>query len=88
MIKKTLVFTATLNEYPNIKILLRKLTNFKKSIDILVIDDNSNDGTLDYLKSFAQKNSFLKLIIRKNKLGLDTAHKEAFAYAKKKNIQI
>ena len=86
MIKKTLVFTATLNEYPNVKILLKKISNLNINIDILIVDDNSNDGTLEYLKEYSKRNHFFKLIERKRKLGLDTAHKIAFQYAKKKNI--
>ena len=84
MIKKTLVFTATLNEYPNVKILLKKISNLNINIDILIVDDNSNDGTLEYLKEYSKRNHFFKLIERKRKLGLDTAHKIAFQYAKKK----
>ena len=47
---------------------------------ILVIDDSSTDGTLNFLKNFSKKN--FKLIIRKKKYGLDTAHKLAFRYAR------
>lgn len=79
MFRKSLVFTATYNEYPNVKILLQKINNLRLKLDILIIDDNSNDGTLDFLKKYSKKN--FKLIIRKKKLGLDTAHKLAFQYA-------
>jgi len=83
MIKKILVFTATYNEYPNIKTLLKKIDSLKINLDIMIIDDNSNDGTLPFLKNYSKKNKNLKLIVRKEKLGLDTAHKIAFHYAKK-----
>lgn len=84
---KTLIFTATYNEFPNIKLLLKNLNNLNVNFDILIIDDNSTDGTLEFLKSYNKKKN-LKLIVRKKKLGLDTAHKIAFNYAKKKVIQI
>jgi dolichol-phosphate mannosyltransferase len=84
MLKKTLVFTATYNEYPNIKILLNKINNLKEHLDVLIIDDNSKDGTLQFLLNACKKQKNLKLIIRKKKLGLDTAHKMAFDYARKK----
>ena len=82
MHKKSLIFTASYNEYPNIKILLGKINKLKLKLDILVIDDSSSDGTLQFLKNYSQKN--LKLIIRKKKMGLDTAHKLAYRYAKNK----
>ena len=81
MYKKILIFTATYNEYRNIKILLEKINNLKLQLDILVVDDNSNDGTLSFLKSYSKKN--FKLIVREKKMGLDTAHKFAFQYARK-----
>jgi len=63
MFKKSLIFTATYNEYPNIKILLDKIYKLNLKLDILVIDDNSNDGTLEFLKNYSKRN--FKLIIRK-----------------------
>ena len=47
---KDLIFTATYNEYYNIKILLKKIKDLKINLDILIIDDNSKDGTKEYLK--------------------------------------
>ena len=40
MLKKTLVFTATYNEFPNIKILLNRINTLRVPLDILIIDDN------------------------------------------------
>lgn len=84
MLKKTLLFTATYNEFPNIKILLNKINTLKTPLDILIIDDNSKDGTLQFLQKICKEKKNLKLIIRKKKLGLDTAHKMAFEYARNK----
>ena len=52
MHKKSLIFTASYNEYPNIKILLGKINKLKLKLDILVIDDSSSDGTLQFLKNY------------------------------------
>jgi glycosyltransferase involved in cell wall biosynthesis len=84
MLKKILLFTATYNEFPNIKILLNKINALKVPLDILIIDDNSNDGTLPFLIKIYKKQKNIKLIIREKKLGLDTAHKIAFEYARNK----
>jgi len=82
MYKKVLIFTATYNEYRNIKILLEKINKLRLQLDILVIDDHSDDGTLFFLKNYSKKN--FKLIVRKKKMGLDTAHKLAFRYARRR----
>ena len=78
---QTLIFTATYNEKNNINKLLSKINSVCNDVDILIIDDNSPDGTgleLNQIK-LIQKN--LKVIIRPQKKGLDTAHKLAYNYA-------
>ena len=79
---KTLIFTATYNEKENIKKLLDNLNHLKIDIDILVIDDNSPDKTWEILQKLEKNTNNLKVIVRKDKSGLDTAHKLAFEYAK------
>lgn len=81
MKNNTLVFTATFNESENIKNFLDKALNVK-NIDILIVDDNSPDGTAKIIEDFQKKYQNIKLIIRKGKEGLDTAHKLAYKYAK------
>jgi len=82
--RKILVFTATYNEYPNIKILVPKILINYPSLDILVVDDNSTDGSKEYLLQIKKKFKRIKIFIRPKKMGLNTAHKLAFNYAKKK----
>ena len=79
---KTLIFTATYNEKENIKNLLDNLNQLKIDIDILVIDDNSPDKTWEILQELEKNINNLKVIVRKDKSGLDTAHKLAFKYAR------
>jgi dolichol-phosphate mannosyltransferase len=52
---KDLVFTATYNEYSNIKKLLNKIENLNINVDILIVDDNSKDGTKEYIKNYKIK---------------------------------
>lgn len=80
---KNLIFTATYNEYSNIKSFLKKIRDLRLNLDILIIDDNSTDGTKLFLKNYKKTNTNFFLINRKKKLGLDTAHKIAFEFAKK-----
>ena len=81
---KTLVFTATFNEVDNVEALIKKITKYSKNVDILVIDDNSPDGTKKILFKLQGRLKRLNVVVRKKKLGLDTAHKYAYNYAIKK----
>ena len=85
MKSKTLIFTATYNEIGNIELLIKKIKKLKNKVDILVIDDNSPDGTGTKLLQLKKRNKNLDVIIRKGKQGLDTAHKIGFDYSKRKN---
>ena len=86
MKNKTLVFTATYNEAENIEKFLSS-TLIIENIDVLIIDDNSPDGTANIIESFKEKYKNLFFIKRHGKLGLDTAHKEGFNYARSRNYQ-
>ena len=81
--KKILIFTATYNEIDNIENLVNEIRENCGNADIFIIDDNSPDGTGEFLKNFAKDNDFLKILIRERKDGLDTAHKLAYNYALK-----
>lgn len=83
----TLIFTATYNEKNNISLLLDKIISLKVQADILIIDDNSPDGTYQIIKNYINKYNFISCIKRNKKKGLDTAHKEAYNYAKKKGYE-
>ena len=84
---KTLIFIATYNEVENISKLLDGILSQKLEADIYIIDDNSPDKTSDVVKSYCNKNPNILLKIRTGKLGLDTAHKEAYLFAKNKKYQ-
>ena len=76
-----LVFTATYNEKENINNLVDEIFNSSNEIDMLVIDDNSPDGTWETLEEISKKNNKFFLIKRDKKLGLNTAHQMAYEYA-------
>ena len=82
---KILVFTATYNEIDNVEELIANIEKNCNTADILIIDDNSPDGTGTLLKNKEKVNNKLKIIIREKKLGLDTAHKAAYQYALNNN---
>ena len=49
---KTIIIVPTLNEKKNITLLIKKLIKVSDKFDILIIDDNSTDETLNIAKSF------------------------------------
>jgi dolichol-phosphate mannosyltransferase len=77
---KLLVFFATYNEAGNVERLLGKITSVAPEAHILVVDDNSSDGTVEVMQQLHLPQ--LTIIRRKGKLGLGTAHLLALAYAR------
>ena len=53
--KKTLIFTATYNEINNIANLISQINQYCSDAKILIIDDNSPDGTGKLLKDLKKK---------------------------------
>ncbi len=78
--ERILVFTATYNEADNIEDLINKIFEYLPESDILVVDDNSPDGTGKILNQLSKENPKIKVIHRFRKLGLGTAHKLAMKY--------
>ena len=66
---KSLIIIPTLNESKNIKNLITRIRYLHNNIDILVVDDNSDDGTIDILNKLKKKN--LKVICRKKEKGIE-----------------
>lgn len=78
---KNLIIIPTYNEIENIEKLLHTVWSFIPDIHILIVDDNSPDGTGEYIKQLSNKDSRVHIIQRSTKLGLGTAYKEGFKYA-------
>lgn len=79
---RALVIIPTYNESENIGKLIGELyTLYAGELDILVIDDNSPDGTSAIVASLQEKIAGLCLIRRERKLGLGTAYIRGFRYA-------
>ncbi len=78
---KTLITLCTYNEAENLKDLIPELQSHVPDAVILVIDDNSPDGTSLLVKEMAASDVRLRLIQRPGKLGLGTATLAGFQYA-------
>ncbi len=78
---KVLVFTATYNEADNIRALVEAVLSSLPQSDLLVVDDNSPDGTGTLLDQLRATTPRLHVLHRPRKNGLGTAHKIAIKYA-------
>ena len=78
---KAIVIIPTYNEIHNIQKLLLDLLNMYPDLDILVVDDNSPDGTAQYVEEVGAKEPRVKIIKRERKMGLGTAYVAGFKYA-------
>jgi dolichol-phosphate mannosyltransferase len=86
---KKLIVIPTYNEKKNISILLNQLIKrFNSSFKVLVIDDNSPDGTANEVLKYTKKYKFITLKVRKEKLGIGSAHKFGIRYAIKNKFKI
>ena len=81
--KKVLIFSATFNEKENIGKLIKSIFKNLPEVNVLIIDDNSPDGTSEKIIELQKNYKKISLITRESKKGLDTAHKEAYSFAKK-----
>ncbi len=83
---KRLVIIPTYNEKANIEKLINDIQLLDiENLDILIIDDNSPDGTGEIIKNLQKENDNIFIIEREGKLGLGTAYIRGFKYALKNN---
>ena len=84
---KTLILLPTYNEVNNIDKILKKLSLFD-FVDVLIIDDNSTDGTLNKIEKWMKKYSRIQLFKRASKLGLGTAYITGFKWGLEKGYDL
>ena len=81
----SLIIIPTYNESENIEVIINKILQLKDLNHILVVDDNSPDGTSTVVSELKKKHTNrIFLIIRDQKLGLGSAYIEGFKWALKK----
>ena len=81
-----LVIIPTYNEQDNIIPMIEKVFSLPVDFDLLIIDDNSPDGTAELVREMQKKYpTKLHMIQRSGKLGLGTAYITGFKWALEKN---
>jgi dolichol-phosphate mannosyltransferase len=78
---KTLVIIPTYDEADNIVKIIPEVLKQHPSIQVLVVDDNSPDGTADLVEKMAADDIRIHLLKRSGKLGLGSAYVAGFKYA-------
>src|SRR6266700_4282854 len=82
---RTLVVVPTYNERENLPPLAQRLLALPVSVDMLVVDDNSPDGTGKIADELAAKNPSVHVLHRMEKNGLGRAYIAGFKWALEKN---
>ena len=78
---ESLVVVPTHNERENIGKLILALQALVEPVDILVVDDNSPDGTAEVVRRLMRQREGIYLLQRPGKQGLGTAYRAGFAFA-------
>ncbi len=76
-----LILVCTFNERGNLPSLFERIYQVAPSANILVVDDNSPDGTSEWVVEHQQSHGNVSLIRRPGKLGLGTAIRDGMNFA-------
>ena len=85
---KTLVISPTYNEHKNVTALVEAIFKVNSDYHLLIIDDNSPDGTADLVKQLQLRYDNLFLEERPGKAGLGTAYIFGFKWALERKYDV
>ena len=78
---RAIVIIPTYNEAENVPPLVERILGLEEDVDVLIVDDNSPDGTGDVADAIARETPRVQVIHRPRKLGLGTAYTAGFMRA-------
>jgi dolichol-phosphate mannosyltransferase len=82
------VILPSYNEAPNVLPLSRDILERDPALEVLVVDDNSPDGTAALVEGAMPEESRLHLLKRHAKLGLGSAYLAGFAFALERDFEL
>jgi dolichol-phosphate mannosyltransferase len=85
---KPLVIIPTYNEHENIEKIIPAVLNAVPQAEILIVDDNSQDGTAEAVRAMASSTENIHLLSREKKMGLGTAYVTGFKWALKRDYTV
>lgn len=86
--EQTLIIVPTYNESSNITELIGKIFSAVSDVHVLVVDDNSPDGTADLVEKMSANYSNLRLLRRTGERGLGRAYMAGIHYALENGFQV
>jgi dolichol-phosphate mannosyltransferase len=84
---KTLVIVPTYNERENLPALVKKIFSLPVKVDLLIVDDNSPDGTGQMADEYARQHPGLHVLHRAEKNGLGRAYIAGFKWALERDYE-
>ncbi len=84
---RTLVVMPTYNELENIPVLVPRVLSQRHGIEVLIVDDNSPDGTGEMADQMASEDERIHVLHREGKLGLGTAYIVGFKWALERDYE-
>jgi len=88
MAQKILVIVPTFNERENLPTLVQRVLGQPVSLDLLIVDGNSPDGTGKLAEEMAAREPRLKVLHEREKKGLGRAYCEAFKWALERDYEL
>ena len=85
---KALVVVPTFNEAENLRELVPRVLEQDPGMELLVVDDNSPDGTGALVESLRETEPRLHILHRPRKMGLGTAYLDGFRYALERDYDL
>jgi dolichol-phosphate mannosyltransferase len=85
---KSIVVVPTYNERENIVKLVSQILDLPFPLEVVIVDDNSPDGTGEVAEEISAQDAKVHVIHRQGKLGLGTAYIEGFRYALKGDYEL
>lgn len=85
---KALVIVPTYNEKENIEKLIGKVLEKDECLEMLIVDDNSPDGTGDLVDGIVAGNPRVHVMHRAGKLGLGSAYRAGFRWALERDYEL
>lgn len=85
---KTLIIIPTYNEKENIEAFVLGLRKASPGVEVLVVDDNSPDGTHNIVAALSSADSSIHLLLREKKAGLGRAYLAGFSWALDRGYEV
>ena len=87
MSQKTVVIIPTYNERENLPALIKRVMALPVVAEVLVVDDNSPDGTGKLADEIAEQNPLVSVLHRSSKSGLGRAYCEGFKWSLERDYE-